>query len=139
MILFGNRIVVDGTSEDEVILEKDGPLIHCSYYPYKMGKLRSRQARTCRGPLVRWVLLPRNCQSLAVSPGLDPSQTPSEGAWPCQGFFLVNFLFSYLFLAVLGLRRCSQAFSSFGEKWLLCQAVGWHPAAASSLTAEHRL
>ena len=44
-----------------------------------------------------------------------------------------------LFLAVLGLRCCTQAFSSCGERGLLFVAVRGLLIAVTSLVAEHRL
>ena len=58
------------------------------------------------------------------------------------GFFLI-FLFIiyllFLFLAVLGLRFCVRAFSSYGEWGPLFIAVHGPLAIAASLVAEHRL
>ena len=45
----------------------------------------------------------------------------------------------YLFLAVLGLRRCTRAFSSCGERGLLFVAVCGLLIAVASLVAEHGL
>ena len=45
----------------------------------------------------------------------------------------------YLFLAVLGLRCCEQAFSSCGEQGLLFVVVRGLLIAVASLVAEHRL
>ena len=53
-------------------------------------------------------------------------------------FFLIN-LFIYLFLAALGLRCCTRAFSSCSKPGLLLIAVRWLLTAVSSLVAEHRL
>ena len=47
--------------------------------------------------------------------------------------------FIYLFLAVLGLRCCSRAFSSCGEQGPLFIAVRGLLTAVSSPVAEHRL
>ena len=56
------------------------------------------------------------------------------------GFFLFCFnLFIYLFLAVLGLRCCTRAFSSCGERRLLFVAVRRLLIAVASLVAEHGL
>ena len=52
-------------------------------------------------------------------------------------FFKINFI--YLFLAVLGLRCCVQAFSSCGEQGLLFIVVCRLLIAVASLVAEHRL
>ena len=52
-------------------------------------------------------------------------------------FFLIYFI--YLFLAVLGLRCCTQAFSSCGEQGLLFIAVRGLLIVVASLVVEHRL
>ena len=56
-------------------------------------------------------------------------------------FFLICFiyLFIYLFLAVLGLRFCARAFSSFGKRGPLFIAVRGPLTIAASLVMEHRL
>ena len=48
-------------------------------------------------------------------------------------------LFTYLFLAALGLRCCTRAFSSCGEWGLLFIAERRLLIAVASLVAEHRL
>ena len=53
-------------------------------------------------------------------------------------FFLIK-LFIYLFLAALGHRCCSRAFSSCGERGLLFLAVRGLLTAVASLVAEHGL
>ena len=53
-------------------------------------------------------------------------------------FFLIIYLI-YLFLAVLGLRCCTRAFSSCGEQGLLFVEVHRLLIAVASLVAEHRL
>ena len=53
-------------------------------------------------------------------------------------FFLIN-LFICLFLAALGLRCCTRAFSSCGERGLLFVAVRRLLIAVASLVAEHGL
>lgn len=35
MTLFGNRVIVDAVSTDEVILEQGGPLVQTDWCPYK--------------------------------------------------------------------------------------------------------
>ena len=55
-----------------------------------------------------------------------------------NAYFLI-FYFIYLFLAVLGLRCCTQAFSSCGERGLLFVAVRGLLIAMASLVAEHGL
>ena len=55
-------------------------------------------------------------------------------------FFLTYlFKFIYLFLAVLGLNCCMQAFSSCSEQGLLFVVVRGLLIAVASLVAEHRL
>ena len=56
-------------------------------------------------------------------------------------FFFKNlfYLFMYLFLAALGLRCCTQAFSSCGEQGLLFIVVCGLLIAVASLVAEHGL
>ena len=53
--------------------------------------------------------------------------------------FLKNFYFISLFLAVLGLCCCVQAFSSCGEQGLLFIAARGLLIAVASLVVEHRL
>ena len=52
--------------------------------------------------------------------------------------FLTN-IFIYLFLAALGLRCCTQAFSSCGKRGLLFVAVSGLLIAVTSVVAEHGL
>ena len=55
-------------------------------------------------------------------------------------FFFINlFILFILFLAALGLRCCTQAFYSCGERGLLFVAVHGLLTAVASLVAEHRL
>ena len=55
-------------------------------------------------------------------------------------FFLYKFIyFIYLFLAALGLRCCTWAFSSCGEQGLLFVLVRGLLIEVASLVAEHRL
>ena len=58
-------------------------------------------------------------------------------------FFFLNFgfiyLFTYLFMAVLGLRFCARAFSSCGKRGPLFIVVCGPLIIAASLVAEHRL
>ena len=58
--------------------------------------------------------------------------------------FLINFIYLfiyliYLFLAVLGLRCCAQAFSSCSERGLLFVAAHGLLIVVASLVAEHGL
>ena len=57
----------------------------------------------------------------------------------CIKAFYCFVLFFYLFLAVLGLRCCAQAFSSCSEQGLLFIAVRGLLIAVASLVAEHEL
>ena len=57
---------------------------------------------------------------------------------PDVSFLLIN-LFIYSFLAALGLRCCTRAFSSCGERGLLFVAVHGLLIAVASLVAEHGL
>ena len=52
---------------------------------------------------------------------------------------LIISLFIYLFLSVFGLRCCTRAFSSCGERGLLFVAVRGVLTAVASPVAEHRL
>ena len=55
-------------------------------------------------------------------------------------FFLINlFIYLFLFLAVLGLCCCAQAFSTSGERGLLFVAVRRLLTVVASLVAEHGL
>ena len=53
--------------------------------------------------------------------------------------FFKNFIYLYLFLAVLGFRFCARAFSSCGKRGPLFIAVRGPLTIAASLVAEHRL
>ena len=59
-------------------------------------------------------------------------------ASPCL-FFFFNYLFIYLFMALLGLRFCKRASSSWGKRGPLFIAVRGPLTIAASLVAEHRL
>ena len=54
-------------------------------------------------------------------------------------FVFLNYLFIYLFMAVLGLRFCARAFSSCGKQGTLFIAVRGPLTVAASLVAEHSL
>ena len=54
-------------------------------------------------------------------------------------FFFYKFIFIYLFLAALGLRCCTQAFSSCGERGLLFVAVCRLLIEVASLVVDHGL
>ena len=54
-------------------------------------------------------------------------------------FFFLNFIYFYLFMAVLGLRLCARAFSSCGKRGPLFIVAHGPLTIAASLVAEHRL
>ena len=54
-------------------------------------------------------------------------------------FFFNLYLFIYLFIAALGLRCCTRALSSWGERGLLSVAVRGLLIAVAFLVAEHGL
>ena len=58
---------------------------------------------------------------------------------PIFFFFFFLILFIYLFVAALGLRCCTRAFSSCGERGLLFVAVHGLLIAVASLIVEHGL
>ena len=68
-------------------------------------------------------------------PGIEPRQLSSRH---CTLFFL-KFIYFYLFMAVLGLRFCTRAFSSCGKWGPLFIAVPGPLTIAASLVADHRL
>ena len=66
--------------------------------------------------------------------GLEPSQNPPSF------FFIYKFIyFIYLFLAVLGLCRCAQAFSNCDERGLFFTVVRGLLIVVASLVVEHGL
>ena len=86
--------------------------------------------------------------SISVGFGLFCVQIQHHEAWNLPGFcfgcnssvfFLKINLLIYLFLAVLGLRCCAQAFSSCGEQGLLFVAVRGLLIMVASLVVEHGL
>ena len=54
-------------------------------------------------------------------------------------YIVINYLFIYLFLAVLGLCFCARAFSSCGKQGPLFIAVRGPLTIAACLVVEHRL
>ena len=77
--------------------------------------------------------------SPALAGGLLTTAPPGK---PYLLIFKINLficLFIYLFLAMLGLRCCMQAFSSCGEQGLLFVAVRGLLIVVASLVAEHGL
>ena len=71
--------------------------------------------------------------------GTSPALCGFAGENPPADFFLIFFIIFYLFLAVLGLRCCTWAFSSCGEWGLLFAAVHRLLIVVASLVAEHGL
>ena len=69
----------------------------------------------------------------------DQDLNPCPLHWQAGSFFFLLYLFTYLFLAVLGLRFCARAFSSCGERGPLFIAVRRPLTIAASLIAEHKL
>ena len=82
---------------------------------------------------------------LGDSPGFCPlifTVDPLVGSLVVLFYFFTYLFFInlfILFLAVLGLRCCAQAFSSCGERRLLCIVVRRVLIAVASLIAEHGL
>ena len=75
--------------------------------------------------------------SYKLSHGQAPANLQSLNAFLC--FLKIICLFIYLFLAALGLRCCTRAFSSCSEQRLLFVAVHRLLIAVASLVAEHGL
>ena len=69
---------------------------------------------------------------------ITPSLT-SRAALILPFFFFLNFIYLFIFLAVLGLRFCARAFSSCGKRGPLFIAVRGPLTIAASLVVEHRL
>ena len=90
--------------------------------------------------LCAWPRRPRQHRLTFVtgSPWAKHSTPCFMGTGLCFLSFSFHFFF-FFFLAVLGLRRCAQAFSSFSEQGLLFVAVRGLLIAVASLVAEHRL
>ena len=72
--------------------------------------------------------------SPALAGGLSTTAPPGK-----PSTLFLNYLFIYLFMAVLGLRFCARAFSSCSKRGPLFIAVRWPLTVAASLVAEHRL
>ena len=70
---------------------------------------------------------------------MDPSMSLRRGNGQLGIFFLNKFIYlsSHVFLAVLGLRCSTWAFSSCGERGLLFVAVRGLLIAVASLVADH--
>ena len=87
-----------------------------------------------------------NTRTIDWSKGSQPSSDQNHPKdllksdfWPKSPQFLFIYLFIYLFMAVLGLRFCARAFSSWGKRGPLFIAVRGPLTIAASLVAEHRL
>ena len=76
-------------------------------------------------------------QSKFLAVGLLSQKVEANVVWFV--FFKLLDLFIYLFMAVLGLRFCARAFSSWGKWGRLFIAVRGPLIIAASLVAEHRL
>ena len=86
--------------------------------------------------------LPENASVLGAGSQRDarpPLPAAIEGCRFLLFIYLFVCLFIFLFLAVMGLRCCTRAFSSCGEQGLLFLAVRGLHIAVASLVAEHRL
>lgn len=95
-MFFGNSVITDVISQDEVILEEGKLLVQHNWYPYKNKASKKRKKECCeerqtctQGELqVRTgVMLPQAkkllVKKLEESPGRDPSLTSSKEGWPC--------------------------------------------------------
>ena len=71
-------------------------------------------------------------------PGIKPVSCALAGD-SFFSFFFKFIYFTYLFLAALGLRCCTRAFSSYSEQGLLFVAVRGLLIAVASLVGEHGL
>ena len=71
-------------------------------------------------------------------PGLEPVSPALAGRFFCIYLFIYLFIYllTYLFLAALGLRCCTQAFSSCSKRGLLFVAVCGLLIVVASLVAE---
>ena len=83
-----------------------------------------------KGNLFEWKQLTDQTQTC-----IEHKKKAQYSPTPCFGVFFVF----WVFLAVLGLRCCVQAFSSCGEGGLLFVAVHGLLTAMASLVAEHGL
>ena len=75
--------------------------------------------------------------SPALAGGFLTTEPPGKSHDTVFFFFLIYFI--YLFLAALGLRCCTRAFSSCNEQGLLFVVVHGLLTAVASLVAEHGL
>ena len=71
--------------------------------------------------------------------GVREEKEIKEGILVCFFNFLINLFIYYLFLAALGLRCCTRAFSSCGERRLFFLVVRGLLTAVASLVVEHGL
>ena len=88
----------------------------------------------CHDDSMTFLIMPAS-QNLSVC----SSSARETGILPSTPFFKKFIYLIYLFLAALGLRCCSRAFSSCGERGLLFVAVHGLLIAVASLVAEHGL
>ena len=91
-------------------------------------------------PFILAIYSVRQKTLLFMEPGKCLLLSLGSVSFACRCCFKIFiYLFVYLFMAVLGLRCCVQAFSSCGEQGLLFVAVRGLLIAVASLVAEHGL
>ena len=99
----------------------------------------SQCSLTLNGTALKWAIL----KSVSCMSFLAQSIIKSIYMKITQNIYIYFYKFIYfilfLFLVVLGLRCCTRAFSSCGERGLLFVAVRGLLIAVASLVAEHRL
>ena len=78
-------------------------------------------------------------KNILGTPGVKVIRFSLPESWVHRCSLDYDFFLIYLFLAVLGLRCCSRAFSSCGERGLLFVVVRGLLIVVASLVAEHRL
>ena len=66
-----------------------------------------------------------DCQPRLCLPPCSPDASVRPALWSEAFFFFCNFTYLYLFLAVLSLCCCTQAFPSSGKRGLLSSCGGW--------------
>ena len=99
----------------------------------------------CRSKFLTWIIFPLSKELLSTFLAQQVYQEQILSFWLSEKVFVSPSLlkkkkkFIYLFLAVLGLSCCTQAFSSCGERGLLFVAVCGLLTAVASLVAEHGL
>ena len=118
-----------GKRQPPQMRESDGTPALCR--PAEPKERRGKGAGWSPGPSPQ---CPQPCKSQPRRGGM------SGGAWAGLNISILKiYLFTYLSVAVLGLRFCARAFSSCGERGPLFIAVRGPLTVAASLVAEHRL